>query len=79
MNERKVNGAESQKTTLTKRKKAALQPKMSEEPAGNHKLAKNEVAKKTEPPSNPEGPGPVVNEPPTPRGKPLIEEERKSA
>ena len=79
MNERKVNGAESQKTTLTKRKKAALQSKISEEPAGNVKLSKNEDSKKTEPPSNPKGPSPVVNELPTGRGKPQIEEERKSA
>ena len=69
MNERKINGAESQKTTLTKRKKAALQPKKSEEPA----------TKKIETPSDPEGPGPVMNEQPTARGKPQIEEERKSA
>jgi hypothetical protein len=69
MNERKINGAESQKTTLTKRKKAALQPKKSEEPA----------PKRAEAPSDPEGPGPVMNEQPTARGKPQIEEERKSA
>ncbi len=82
MNERKINGAESQKTTLTKRKKAALQPKKSEEPATILKPAKNEDVKqlkKTEAPSDPEGPGPVMNELPTARGKALIEEERKSA
>ena len=79
MNERKINGAESQKTTLTKRKKAALQPKKSEEPAAGIKVAKNEDAKKAEGPSEPDGPGPVVNELPTARGKPQIEEERKSA